>query len=112
MVVQGWLADKYRNRSIAIVYNALQSICGLCLLAWTRIPGVQYFGVFLVTSGCNATIPAALAWQANNIRGIWARMFCSATMVGMGGLGGIIGALVFRSQDAPRYLPGIYASIV
>lgn len=49
---------------------------------------------------------------ANNIRGHWKRCFCSATFVGVGGIGGIIGSLVFRSQDAPRYLPGIYACIV
>jgi len=30
----------------------------------------------------------------------------------MGGVGGIAGSLVFRSQDAPQYLPGIYACIV
>ncbi|RDL36244.1 Uncharacterized protein BP5553_06856 [Venustampulla echinocandica] len=111
MYAEGWLCDKYQVRSAAILYNALQTILGLCLLAWTSIPGVQYFGVFLVTSGCNSNIPAVLAWQANNIRGHWNRTFCSASLVGMGGLGGIIGALVFRSQDAPLYLPGMYASI-
>lgn len=112
MVLEGWLGDKYRIRSPFIIYNSLQTICGLCLLAWTTIPGVQYFGVFLVTSGCNATVPAVLAWQANNIRGSWNRAFCSAVLTSMGGMGGIVGALVFRSQDAPHYLPGIYASIV
>lgn len=49
---------------------------------------------------------------ANNIRGHWKRAFCSATFVGLGGVGGIIGSLVFRSQDAPRYLPGIYACLI
>ena len=29
----------------------------------------------------------------------------------MGGVGGIAGSLVFRSQDAPEYRPGIYACI-
>ena len=30
-------------------------------------------------------------------------------MVGLGGVGGIIGGLVFREQDAPQYYPGVYA---
>ena len=30
----------------------------------------------------------------------------------MGGVGGIAGSTVFRSQDAPAYHPGIYAAIV
>jgi tellurite resistance protein TehA-like permease len=50
--------------------------------------------------------------RANNIRGHWKRAFCSATLVGMGGIGGIIGSLVFRSQDSPTYHPGLYTCIV
>ena len=50
-----------------------------------------------------------MAYQANNIRGQWKRAFCSANLVGGGGIGGIIGSLVFRSQDAPLYRPGLWA---
>lgn len=112
MYTEGWLGDKWRCRSPFIVYNSLQTILGLCLFEWTSSPGVQYFGVFLVCAGCNATIPAVLSWQANNIRGQWKRAFCSASMISCGGTGGIIGALVFRSQDLPKYFPGVLASIV
>jgi hypothetical protein len=52
-----------------------------------------------------------MTYQANNIRGQWKRAFCSASLVGFGGIGGIAGSLVFRSQDAPKYRPGIYAAI-
>lgn len=48
-----------------------------------------------------------MTYQANNIRGQWKRAFCSATLVGAGGIGGIIGSTVFRKQDAPNYVPGI-----
>lgn len=34
-------------------------------------------------------------------------MLCSATLVGAGGLGGVIGTTMFRAQDAPTYVPGI-----
>ncbi|KAL2405948.1 hypothetical protein ABEF95_002783 [Exophiala dermatitidis] len=95
MYVEGWFCDRWRVRSPVLLYNAVQIIVGLCLLAWTKLAGSQYFGIFLVTSGCNANIPATLAWQANNIRGHWTRTFCSAVLVAMGGLGGIIGALIF-----------------
>ncbi|KAF7596134.1 hypothetical protein BBP40_003396 [Aspergillus hancockii] len=111
MYAQGWLGDKYHIRAPFIIYNCLQCIVGLAILGWVQIPGVQYFGIFLVTSGSNATIPAALTYQANNIRGQWKRAFCSASMISLGGTGGVAGSLVFRSQDAPRYLPGVYACI-
>jgi hypothetical protein len=52
-----------------------------------------------------------MTYQANNIRGHWKRAFCSATLVGFGGVGGIIGSLVFREQDTPSYRPGLWACI-
>jgi hypothetical protein len=35
----------------------------------------------------------------------------TAILVGGGGCGGIIAANVFRQQDAPKYLPGLYTAI-
>ena len=36
----------------------------------------------------------------------WRQLICHT-----GGIGGIIGSLVFRSQDKPTYHPGLYATI-
>jgi heme A synthase len=74
--------------------------------------GARYFGVFLATTAANANVPCVLTWQANNIRGQWKRALCSATLVGFGGLGGIIGGTVFRSQDSPKYRPGIWTCMI
>ena len=59
-------------------------------------PARRYFGVFLTTAGVNANVPATMSYQTNNIRGQWKRAFCSATLVGFGGIGGLAGSLVFR----------------
>jgi hypothetical protein len=111
MYLEGWICDKWQLRSPIIIYNALQTIVGLCILEWVASPGVQYFGIFLVASGSNANIPAVLAWQANNIRGQWRRAFCSASIITCGGTGGIIGSVVYRTQDAPAFFPGVMTSI-
>ncbi|OBT67940.1 hypothetical protein VE03_02507 [Pseudogymnoascus sp. 23342-1-I1] len=111
MYIEGWLGDKYRVRGPIVVFNALLGICGLCLMAWTKPAGTQYLGIFLIAATSNSTIPTVMAYQANNVRGTWKRASSSAILVTMGAAGGIVGALVFRSQDAPQYLPGIYASI-
>lgn len=71
----------------------------------------RYFGVFLATAGSNANVPCVLTFQANNIRGQWKRAFCSATLVGLGAVGGIVGSTVFRSEDSPRYIPGLSVAI-
>lgn len=111
MFSTAWVADKYHTRGPILAFNAIIGLIGLPMMGFAKNQGVRYFGVFLVTAGSNANIPACMAYQANNIRGQWKRAFCSATLVGFGGIGGIAGSLVFRSQDAPGYRPGIYAAI-
>ncbi|KAI9801542.1 MAG: hypothetical protein M1825_003221 [Sarcosagium campestre] len=111
MYGSAYLGDKYHFRGPIIVFNAIMALIGLPIMGFHTSNSVRYFGVFLVTAGANANVPATLTYQANNIRGQWKRALCSATLVGFGGIGGIAGSLVFRSQDHPSYRPGIYACI-
>ena len=111
MYSAAWLGDRYRTRAPIVAFNALLCIVGLPVMGYASSSAVAYFGVFLVTAGANANVPAVMAYQANNIRGQWKRAFCSASLVGFGGIGGIAGSLVFRTQDAPTYIPGVWACI-
>jgi hypothetical protein len=111
MVSTSWVADRYRMRAPILVFNSVLALIGLPIMGFAKSAAVRYFGVFLTTAGANANIPASMAYQANNIRGQWTRAFASATLVAFGGIGGVAGSLVFRSQDAPNYIPGIWAVI-
>ncbi|KAL3488014.1 major facilitator superfamily domain-containing protein [Aspergillus germanicus] len=112
MYFEGLVSDKLRLRSPMLYLNCFLSIAGLCVMEWASTPGVQYFGSILVCAGCSANIPSLMVFQANNIRGGWKRAFCSASLISFGGTGGIVGSLVFRTQDKPLYLPGIEACLV
>ncbi|GJC84389.1 putative transporter C1039.04 [Colletotrichum liriopes] len=107
MYSTGWLGDRYMLRGPIIIGDMIMSIVGICLMGFHNDVAVRYVGVFLVTAGAVSAAPATMAYQANNIRGQWKRAFCSAFVVGISGIGGIAGSLVFRSQDKPRYLPGL-----
>lgn len=91
-----WVGDKYHIRGPIIIFNMLLVLIGLPIMGFHSNPAVRYFGVFLTTAGANSNVPAAMSYQANNIRGQWKRAFCSATFVAFGGIGGIAGSLVFR----------------
>ncbi|KAF7324885.1 High-affinity nicotinic acid transporter [Mycena kentingensis (nom. inval.)] len=108
----GAVGDKYHIRGPIIVFNNLLCVVGIPLIGWTTSPAIRYFGVFLVTAGTAANVPTLLSYQANNIRGQWKRAFASASLIGFGGIGGIAGSLVFRSQDRPEYRPGLAAFYV
>ncbi|KAJ5414667.1 hypothetical protein N7509_001294 [Penicillium cosmopolitanum] len=112
MCFQAWLGGKTKLRGLIIIYNGFQAAVGICVLAWVKSPWVQYFGIFLIAGGTQSNLPAIITWQTNNIRGKWKQTFCSASIIGAGGVGGIAGSLIFRSQDAPLYMPGFYACLV
>ncbi|CAM6084330.1 unnamed protein product [Calypogeia fissa] len=112
MYCQAVIGDKFHIRGPLVIFNSVLGLIGLPLLGFATNNGVRYFGAFLATICGNANIPALLTYQANNIRGQWKRAFCSATLVGFGGIGGIIGTTIFREQDAPTYRPGIEGTLV
>ncbi|KAI0400363.1 major facilitator superfamily domain-containing protein [Xylaria palmicola] len=111
MYAVGWLGDRYHIRGPIVILNMVVALIGLPLLGWHSDSRIQYLGAFLLVAGANSNVPASLAYQATNIRGQWKRAFASATWVGFGGIGGIAGSLVFRSQDKPGYKPGLWACI-
>lgn len=85
---------------------------GLSLLGFTTHTASRLVGAFLATAAGSSNLPATLTWQANNVRGQWKRALTSALSVGAGGLGGIVGGTVFRTDDAPEYRPGIIATLL
>jgi hypothetical protein len=111
MYTTAWVGDKYRIRGAILIVNALICIIGLPMMGFAEGNATRYAGVFLTVAGANANIPACMAYQANNVRGQWTRALSSATLVGLGGIGGIASSLVFRDQDAPEYRPGMWAAI-
>lgn len=106
------VGDKYHIRGPLVMINAAYGILGLAMLGFLDNLAARYIGAFLATTSANANVPCVLTWQANNIRGQWKRALASATLVGAGGIGGIIGSTVFREEDKPTYRPGMYTTMI
>ncbi|PYI00288.1 MFS general substrate transporter [Aspergillus sclerotiicarbonarius CBS 121057] len=106
-----WFGDRFRVRGPVLVFNALLTVVGLPLMTFTNTNGVNLLGCFFATMSANSNVPAAMAYQANNTRGQWTRAACSVIFVGLDASGGMVGSLVFRSQDTPQYRVGIYMCI-
>ncbi|PLB50639.1 permease of the major facilitator superfamily [Aspergillus steynii IBT 23096] len=111
MYATAWVGDRYRVRGAIVVFNACLCIIGLPIMGFAKGNAARYVGVFFSVAGSNSNVPAVMAYQANNVRGQWTRALSSATLVGFGGIGGIVSSLVFRTQDAPNYRPGMWTTI-
>jgi hypothetical protein len=72
---------------------------------------VRYLGIFLATMGVHSNTPALLAFNQSNVIDSAGRAVSAGILIACGAVGGIIGSLIFRGQDAPSYGPGIYTTI-
>ncbi|KAL3440880.1 major facilitator superfamily domain-containing protein [Aspergillus insuetus] len=109
-ISMGILADHLKLRSPFIIAHSLLAIVGIALIGWTSSTASRLVGIFLAITGNNCAIPAALAFLSNNVPSISKRQFAVPLQTVFGGVGGIIGSLVFRAQDHPGYRPGLYAT--
>lgn len=104
-----YFSDKTGRRLPFISLNAVIAALGCALFAFlprTNTAG-RYIGIFLCCAAVNSNVPLISSASQASIRGQSKRSFTSALVVGFGGLGGILSAVVFRPQDTPRYTLGM-----
>ena len=106
-----YLSDKIRMRWPIMVAQAVVGIIGLLIVLYASPPGVRYFGLFLAIYGCQANIPATLAYGNNQTGRSEKKGVVAAVMISFGAIGGITGSTIFRAQDAPRYMPGMWSTV-
>ncbi|KAF1809799.1 MFS general substrate transporter [Eremomyces bilateralis CBS 781.70] len=106
-----WLADRWRTRAPFAILQSIVTLVGMILVRYAHGTGPRYFGVFLGTAGCNASLSTVLAWQANNIRGQSTRAIASAMQVMFGAIGGIYASTTFMEKELPHYTSGIWAAV-
>lgn len=106
-----YISDKYRTRWPILVGHACTAITGLLIILYVHTPGVRYFGFFLAVFGTQANIPGSLAYGQSNTSKVEKKGVVAAAMISVGAAGGICGSTIFRSQDAPLYIPGMWSTI-
>ncbi|PIG84673.1 pantothenate transporter [Aspergillus arachidicola] len=109
---EGWAsAMPYPKYSRHHLVQSLSAVVGLLITLYSGPPGVRYFGLFIAVFGTQANIPGTLSYGQSQIPTVEKRGVIAAAMISVGAAGGIAGSTIFRTQDAPRYLPGMWATI-
>lgn len=110
-LTMAWISDKIKMRWPILCAQALIALIGYFIILYCKPPGVRYFGLFLATFGSQANVPATLAYGNNQTARVAKRGVLAAAMISVGAAGGITGSTIFRNQDAPLYLPGMWTTI-
>ncbi|KAI1384363.1 MFS general substrate transporter [Hypoxylon trugodes] len=108
MVSVSYLSDRLKHRYGFIMLGCVIATIGygILLCQGGLSSEAKYGAVFLVSLGGFVCNPIALAWLNNNVAGHWKRSFASAIQVALGNVCGIVAAVIFREDEAPRYPTG------
>ncbi|KAF2753513.1 retrograde regulation protein 2 [Pseudovirgaria hyperparasitica] len=110
-MAMAWVSDKYRTRWTVLCFQSLSAVAGLLVILYAKPPGVRYLGLYLATFGTQANVPGTLSYGQSQTAKIERKGVIAAAMISIGAAGGITGSTIFRTQDAPQYLPGMWATI-
>lgn len=92
-ILSGVAADRYRQRALAIALPNTMAVIGFVIIIAsirsTDIPGVTYFGIFLMAGGLYPVSPGVMAWVALNMAGSMKRAAGIALMMSIAQLGGV-----------------------
>lgn len=101
------LSDRYKRRAPFIIFFSTNIILGVALTRWGPNTATQYIGLFFTIGGINGGLSTTISFAQNNAPTRVKRSVCSGIQLSCGACGGIIGSMIFRSQDAPTYTPGV-----
>lgn len=110
LIILGFSSDLLRIRSIFIVIGLSITLIGFvvfgCLDTQTHI-GAAYFSCFLMTTGGSVSSVLTSTWCNNNTPNENRRAVISAVGVPLANAAGLISTNIFRSKDAPKYVPAL-----
>jgi MFS family permease len=92
-ILSGWAADRYRQRTLSIMLPNAMAVVGFVIIIasvrYPNVPGVTYFGIFLMAGGLYPISPAVMAWVALNMAGHTKRAAGIGLMISISQLGGV-----------------------
>jgi MFS family permease len=115
IILSAWLATRFSRKGLVITCLAVLPATGaILMLTVTRSQknkGVLLFGYYLVQC-LGAITPMIYTWSAQNTAGDTKKKTTSAVVfVGMC-TGNIIGPLLYSTNDAPLYRPGLISNLI
>ncbi|KAF1990633.1 MFS general substrate transporter [Aulographum hederae CBS 113979] len=110
-LVIGRLSDKTSLRSPFLLLSLGFCLVGYIILIAAPAVGARYFGVFCVAMGLYATTSLNLVWTSANHAGYYKRAFTTGTVQLVGNSAGAAIGFIFKAQDAPRYIMGMWFAL-
>ncbi|KAK4549037.1 hypothetical protein LTR36_007493 [Oleoguttula mirabilis] len=110
LLVLAFASDYTRWRFPFIALGFFFTFCGFIIYASIDVQAdlqVAYFACFMMTWGTSAPSVLLDTWYNNNIADENRRLFLTSIGVPIANIMGLVSSNIFRSQDAPEYIPAL-----
>lgn len=111
LLVLAFSSDATRLRSPFIVLGFLLTLIGFVIYAAIDDVNAQirlaYYACFMMTWGTSAPSVLLTTWYNNNVADEGQRVLLTSIAVPLANLMGLVSSNLFRSKDAPKYMPAL-----
>jgi MFS family permease len=110
LLILAFCSDWTRWRFPFIALGFLFTFIGMIIYATIDVEkdlSVAYFATFMMTWGTSAPSVLLDVWYNNNIAGESRRVVLTSIAVPVANLMGVVASNIFRTQDAPKYMPAL-----
>jgi hypothetical protein len=110
LLILAFCSDWTRWRFPFIALGFLFTFIGMIIYATIDVEkdlSVAYFATFMMTWGTSAPSVLLDVWYNNNIAGESRRVVLTSIAVPIANLMGVVASNIFRTQDAPKYMPAL-----
>ncbi|KAJ1905404.1 hypothetical protein LPJ81_001950 [Coemansia sp. IMI 209127] len=102
-IISMFLPRLYTRFSVWIMFFSALACTFYAVLACVHSPHVRFAFLCLSSFALSPNMPLVSVWMSSNVLGVTKKGVASACTVMLGGVAGLIGSHVYRTQDAPQY---------
>ncbi|OQO09685.1 hypothetical protein B0A48_05087 [Cryoendolithus antarcticus] len=106
------LSDRWKSRSIPMVFHALLAMTGYVVLAILGVfqvtsPALRYAAIFPICAGFFSAVTVVITWTVNNQRSDEGKGTGMAVLNVIGQMGPLVGTRLYPDSDGPFYVKGM-----
>lgn len=112
VLLTAWLSDKYKSRSVPMIFHALMAMCGYLILVIAgakhlQSHAVRYMAVYPICAGFFSAVTIIITWTVNNQASDEGKGTGIAVLGVVGQMGPLVGTRLYPDVEGPYYVKGM-----
>jgi MFS family permease len=112
VLLTAWLSDKYKSRSVPMIFHALMAMTGYLILVAagatrTQSHALRYLAVYPICAGFFSAVTIIITWTVNNQSSDEGKGTGMAVLNVVGQMGPLVGTRLYPDVEGPYYVKGM-----